>query len=464
MSQLPPPDVTEKPIRDHDELEQPFRSSEKPVAQFRIGAEAEKFGMHSATLAPLPYSGPCSVVTLFAALTERYGWKPVAEAPGSPVIALERGGASLTLEPGAQLELSGSPLSNLHEIEAEISSHFDELGALSEEFGIKWLSLGFQPLAQPDELPWVPKERYGIMKRYLPTRGRRGRDMMQRTATVQANFDYESEPDAMRKLQVSLRLAAVFQAMSANSPFREGSVSELRSERVDVWLNMDPSRSGLVPSLWELEQPLYRHYVEWALDAGMFFFKRGSRLHANTGQTFRNFLRDGFEGQRATPSDWTRHLATLFPEVRLKSTLEVRTSDALPEHLTLAMPALFTGLLYDPRALSEAEELARGLSFESVAASREEIARLGMSARIGDTPVRDLAERLIDVASGGLERRARLDAQGRDERRHLAPLARLAASGRSPADELVGSLRVGDPVDAAALQSSEVAGGTVQRS
>ncbi len=461
--QSTPPLASDAPVGHIAELEDLFRAAEKPREQFRIGAEAEKFGIETVpgrpfSGGPLQYSGPRSVLAVFERLSAKHGWTGVSEAPGGPLIALERGGASITLEPGGQFELSGAPLADVHAIHAEFEQHYAELAGISSELGIEWLSLGFQPFARFAELSWVPKERYAIMKKYLPSRGRRGQDMMQRTATVQANFDYSDEEDAMRKLRMLLGLAPVFQAMCANAPFIEGRVSELASERLDVWLNMDPDRSGLMPRLWKSERPRYRDYVEWALDAGMFFIKRpDARLVLNTGQTFRDFMANGFEGERATHADWFRHLATLFPDVRLKSTLEVRTCDALPGDLTPAVPALFTGLLYDEQALAEAEELARGVTLEAATASRAEVPRKGLSGRLGTKPVRELAERLLGIAAGGLSRRGCLNAQGQDEGIFLQPLARLVSQGLCPADELRGSAPPGSALDRSALGRAQVA-------
>ncbi len=457
--QSTPPSANDAPVRSVEDLEQVFRRAEKPSDRFRIGAEAEKFGLDAVSLRPVQYSGQNSILSIFERFQRYYGWTAVSEAHGSPVIALERGAASITLEPGGQLELSGAPLADVHAIRDEFVDHFQELGAISRELGLCWLSVGFHPTAGFEELPWVPKERYAIMQQYLPSRGRRGRDMMQRTATVQANFDYSDEEDAMRKLRVALGLAPVFQAMFANSPFREGKVSELRSERLDVWLNMDPQRSGLMPALWTQKRLRYRDYVEWALDAGMFFIKRGPRLILNTGQSFRDFLRNGFEGQRATHADWFRHLATLFPDARLKSTLEVRSCDALPEDLTLAVPALLTGILYDEAALSAAEELARGVSLSAALASRNEVPRLGLSGQLGNKPIRAVAESVVEIARAGLARRARLNEEGEDETVYLRPLERLVEAGRCPADELRQGKKPGDRLDGRALSRVQVAKG-----
>ena len=456
----PPPttsSVNDAPVRALDELEQIFRDSEKPRERHLIGAEAEKFGVDARTLEPIPYEGPSSILAIFERLERRHGWSPVSESSGSPVIALERGHASITLEPGAQLELSGAPWPDVHGIRREFVTHFTELSAISGELGLRWWSVGFHPTAKAAKAPWVPKQRYAVMWEYLPTRGARGRDMMQRTSTVQANFDYSNEEDAMRKLAVINKLAPVFQAICANAPFAEGQVSALKSERLDVWLHMDPSRSGLLQRLWTTPRPRYRDYIEWALDAGMFFIKRGDRLVLNTGQTFRDFLANGFQGERATQGDWVRHLATLFPDARLKSTLEVRTCDALPDELTMAVPALFTGLLYDDAALAEAEEIAARVSFEAADHCRSDVPRLGLQARLGDRPIRAIAERVLEIARGGLTRRQRKNAEGEDESVYLKPLIALVGAGQTPADHILGRREPGSRIDADALAPLEVA-------
>jgi glutamate--cysteine ligase len=300
--------------------------------------------------------------------------------------------------------------------------------------------VGFHPLAKQKDLGWVPKQRYAIMREYLPTRGSGGLDMMRRTATVQANFDFSSEADALKKLVVCLKLAPLVNALGANSPFEEGKLSGYKSRRGFTWLNMDPDRSGLIPALLSAEKPGYRDYVEWALDAGMFLFKRHGKAVHNTGQKFRDFMKDGFEGERATFGDWKLHLNTLFPEARLKSTLEVRSSDSLPLRLGAAIPALFTGILYDAQALSEAEAFVRELPLREIIAARPSLVQFGLATRIGDRPMQALAERVLEIAAGGLSRRAFVNEHGKDERVHLELLTSLVQSGKTPADALIEGL------------------------
>jgi glutamate--cysteine ligase len=448
MMQSSPDD--DRPVTRGD-LEALFHSSEKPAAEWRIGGEMEKFGVHASTGAPLVYEGAKGVQRIFAALVADHGWEGEAETAGGPVIALTRRSSSITLEPGAQFELSGAPLSDVHQIDCEMRAHLVELEHVSNELGLAWLGVGFHPLAAQADLPWVPKHRYGVMRRYLPTRGARGLDMMLRTATVQANFDYANEEDAMRKLVVMLRLSPIIHAMTANSPFVEGRVGPNKSERGAVWLEMDPSRSGLVAPLWKKELPRYSDYVEWALDAGMFLFKRDGQFIHNTGQTFRSFLRDGYQGHRATFADWALHVNTLFPEARLKRTLEARACDCLPMRLVGAVPALFTGLAYDATSLDLAFDLAMSLDYEVVQRSRPELVRSGLEASLGAVSVRGLAERVYDIAEAGLARRARLDAEGKDERALLAPLGALLRRGQCPADALLDGLTPGATVPRAEI-------------
>ena len=432
--------VEAEPVLSFDDLLAPFFEAAKPAVAHRIGTEVERFGIDRATGAPLPYDGPRGVLAVFDALTAHSGWRPKSEKPGGPIIGLSRGQASISLEPGAQLELSGSPLRTIHEVNGELSEHLQELQAVDERLGVAWLASGFHPLARQAELPWVPKERYRIMRDYFPSQGQGGLDMMRRTATVQVNLDYADEADAMRKLRVALKLSPIATAMFANAPFFEGRLSgEYRSRRAAVWLDVDPDRSGLLPDLMQPDRG-FADYVQWALDVPMFLFKRNDHLIANTGQTFRSFWRNGFQGHQATAADWDHHLNTLFPEVRLKGYLEVRGADSLPRDLVGAVPALWTGLLYDGQALDQAEQICETLSPAELPALRLEVARHGLAACCQGQPLQLLAEQLLDVALSGLQRRNRQDGDGRDERLYLEPLIELAAAGRCPADRLVAGL------------------------
>ena len=450
----------EAPLRDASELELIFVRSCKHRDFWRCGAEAEKFGVDAKTGAPLHYRGDRGVEGILRTLIERHGWHEEAEYDGGPLIALRRGDASVTLEPGAQLELSGAPLQNMHAIASELVSHMSELEKVSADLGIVWLGLGFHPFARQEDLDWVPKSRYAIMREYLPTRGTYGLDMMRRTSTVQANYDYSSEADAMRKLRVSLKLAPVTTAMFANSPFVEGKLTGEVSRRARVWTSVDPDRTGLLPQTWR-DGARFRDYIEWALDAGMFMLKRDGKGIDNRGQTFRDFLANGFRDKngtvlRATMTDWETHLNTLFPEVRLKRTLEIRGADSLPKPYFAALPALWTGILYDEAALAEADALVENITHDELAAIRPQIPADGLRTPFRGKPLAELAQKVIDIAERGLERRAILNREGKDERIHLESIKVLAANARCPADVLRDGLSDGPALKQAILERSTV--------
>jgi glutamate--cysteine ligase len=420
-----------------DDLFAPFEQALTPEPLWRVGTEAEKFGVLSESAQPIAYDGPRGVRATLDMLEATFGWYPQAEHEGGDVIALERGAESITLEPGGQLELSGAPHASIHDTAREWYSHLDELHHVGQHLGITWLGLGFHPFAKQSELPWVPKLRYAVMREYLPTRGGLGLDMMRRTCTVQANLDYASEADAMQKLRIGLRLSPIITAMFANSPLIEGRISGERSHRARIWLDTDPDRTGLLSFMWGAEASFDR-YVEWALDVPMFLIKRGGRVVHNTGQTFRAFLRDGFQGAHATADDWNMHLGTLFPEVRLKKTIELRGADCLPRELVPALPALSKGLLYDAEARARAEALAERIDPAAAAAARPDVAEHGLRARLQDRALADWAAEVLEIALGGLARLGVVDPRsGRDEGVYLDPLAELVNAGQTPADRLV---------------------------
>ena len=432
------------PITGPDDLVAMFHASEKPRAVWQIGTEAEKCGVRADGSA-LPFEktegphGDAAVRTVLERLADRHGWTKESEYEGGPCIALKRGRASITLEPGAQLEISGSPLDTLHETSLEMLGHAAELRAVSDDLGIAWLGVGFHPFAKREELPWVPKLRYAVMREYLPTRGKYAIDMMLRTCTVQANLDYADVDDAFAKLRIGLRLQPIVGAAFASSPWVEGRATGERSRRLHVWSSVDPDRQGLLPQLWD-GPASYERYVEWALDAPMFLIKRGGTLHKNTGQTFRAFLKDGFDGLVATHADWETHVNSLFPEARLKRTLEMRGADGQKAAMLTALPAIWKGLLYDAETLRKAESLASRLNYETLEAARPDMANRGLRAELQGRSLQEWAGEVLELAESGLQRLGVLDAEGRDERVHLAPLRTLLEKGLTPADALLSAV------------------------
>jgi glutamate--cysteine ligase len=426
-------------VLDYSQLFFPFENAQKPKEDLCIGIESERFGLKRHTLAPLQYEGGDGIVGLFADFAARFGWTPENEYPEGPIISLRRGQTAITLEPGGQVEFSGSPFHDIHEVEAERKCCIDNLLTSSKERNLFWIASGFHPLATHEQLPWVPKQRYGIMKNYLATQGSEALEMMHRTATVQANFDFENIEDALRKLRVGLRLSPIVSAIFANAPFVEGKPFGGKSRRIQVWLDVDPSRQGLLPAMWNPNATL-EDYVDWVLDAPMFMFVRQGKPVLNTGQTFRSFFHEGYEGHRANLSDWTTHLNTMFPEVRLKQTIEVRGADSVPSRFVAALPALWTGIFYDEKALDEAERLSQDWTYAKMMALRSTLGREGLSAHFEGKSVAHLAEKVFTIAHDGLTRRARLNRLGQSETLYLEALGKLVSKGMSPADELMQKL------------------------
>jgi glutamate--cysteine ligase len=415
-------------------------TGEKPESEFRVGAEHEKFGFQQGSYAPVPYYGDVGIEALMKGMM-RFGWEPVMEAgdSGDTMIALSRNHENISLEPGGQFELSGAPLETIHDICAETSRHLRETREVSEELGIGFVGLGFSPIWTREQVPVMPKGRYKIMRAYMPKVGSKGLDMMFRTCTVQSNLDYSSEADMVKKLRVSLALQPITTALFANSPFTEGRPNGWLSARAAVWLDTDAARTGMLDFAFK-EGFGYGDYATHALDVPMYFVKRDGRYIDASGQSFRAFMAGelpALPGERPTMKDWVDHLSTLFPEVRLKTYLEMRGADAGPQAALCAHPALWTGIFYDGAALEAAWDLCKGWTAEERNALRPDAARHGLKAQIAGRSVQDVAKDMIAIAKEGLTRRARHDGAGSDETGYLREFEAIAHSGVTQAERLL---------------------------
>ena len=408
----------------------------KPPEAFRIGAEHEKFGFRLGSLEPIPYDGEAGVFALLQGM-KRFGWDDVRER--ETLIGLHRGGANISLEPGGQFELSGAPLETIHDIHEETLQHLAEAKVVGQELGIGFLGLGFTPLWTREQVPVMPKGRYKIMREYMPKVGGLGLDMMFRTCTVQANLDFASETDMVLKFRVSLALQAVVTALFANSPFVEGKPSGFLTARANVWTDTDADRTGLLDFVFE-DGFGFDAYAGWALDVPMYFAKRDDRYVDLSGRSFRKFVAGELEelpGERATMKDWADHTTTLFPEVRLKTYLEMRGADDGPLPRLSALPALWAGLLYDDAALHAAWDLCKGWSRADRHGLRADVARTGLKARVAGRSVQAVAQDLLAIAREGLRRRGREREGLADETSYLSPLDEIAGSGVTPAERLL---------------------------
>ncbi len=395
-------DNASEPIESVDQLVRYFAAAGKPREQWRIGTEHEMIGVYNSGgrigRAP-PYDTPCGIGAFFAAFA-RHGWHPVRE--DDTVIALTCAGAQVTFEPGGQLEHAVRPLRHADDLAQAMSRNVTQLAEPSQHCGISWLSIGFRPFGTLDDVPWMPKARYALMREYMPTRGALAHEMMKRTATVQVNLDYQDSEDARSKMRAMMSVTSLLTAIFANSPLVNGELTDFQSYRSRIWLDTDPDRCGLLPFVFE-EVDLFRAYTEWALDVPMFFVHRGD-YRAAGGISFRRFMREGFEGERATMNDWALHLSTLFPEARLKTYIEVRGCDAGSFEMITALGVLARGLFYDADARAAAIELTADLDFDSRVALMRSVPRGGMKTAVGRTTVGDLCRELHAIARAGVAR------------------------------------------------------------
>ena len=429
-----PPEAQGEVVTGKQQLIDYIAAGCRPAEDWSIGTEHEKFAFTRDDLKPLPYDGPRSIRALLEGLAERFGWQAIAEH-GRP-IALKKAGCNITLEPGGQVELSGAPLKNIHQTCDEVHTHLAEIKEVCEPLGIGMIGLGFAPSWSREEMPWMPKGRYDIMGAYMPKKGKLGLDMMLRTCTVQVNLDFSSESDMVRKFRTSLALQPIATALFANSPFTEGKPNGFLSYRSHIWTDTDPDRCG-VPSFVFEEGMSFERYVDYALDVPMYFIYRDGAYLDVSGQSFRDFLDGklpGRPGEQPYISDWSDHLTTLFPEVRLKRFLEMRGADGGPWRRLCALPAFWVGLLYDGTALSAAESLVADWSIEDHAYLRAEVPRLGLKTPFRDGTVLDLAREALKISQAGLATRAVLDGSGLDERNFLKALWEIADSGTTPAE------------------------------
>ncbi|WP_135467640.1 glutamate--cysteine ligase [Crenalkalicoccus roseus] len=414
------------PITSVRQLAEWFAAGSKPRAAWKVGTEHEKFGFRRAGLAPPAYE-PDGIRALLERMLAR-GWEPILDR-GNP-IGLKRGGAAISLEPAGQLELSGAVFADLHQTREELTAHIREVHEAAAPLDLGFAPLGFHPLARREEMPWMPKGRYAIMRGYMPKVGSLGLDMMLRTCTVQANLDYGEEADMVEKLRVSLALQPVATALFANSPFAEGRPSGFRSLRAHVWTDTDPDRTGIPEVVFE-QGFGFERFAEWVLDVPMYFVMREGRWLDAAGASFRAFMEGRLgilPGERATMGDFADHVTTVFTEVRLKRFLEMRGADAGSPAMLLALPALWVGLLYDDAAQKAAAALIRGWTVEEMRALRAAVPRQALAAPIRGRSVRDLARDMVAIARDGLR------ARGLGEEVYLAPLDEIVTSGLTQAD------------------------------
>ncbi|HZP65332.1 MAG TPA: glutamate--cysteine ligase [Rudaea sp.] len=428
-----PSAVKETPITRREQLVDYIASGARSKERWKIGTEHEKFGFRLDDLKPPPYEGERGIGAMLNGLT-RFGWTPVRE--GDNVIALTRGDGSITLEPAGQLELSGGQLDTIHDTCCEVSGHLEEVKAVADELGLGFLGMGFQPKWRRDDMPWMPKGRYAIMRRYMPLKGNLGLDMMTRTCTVQVNLDFADEADMVKKFRVALALQPVATALFADSPFTEGKPNGYLSYRSHIWTDTDPDRTGMLDFVFE-DGFGFERYVDYLLDVPMYFSYRDGRYIDLAGKSFRDFLAGKLAelpGTLPTLKDWADHTTTAFPEVRLKKYLEMRGADGGRWNRLCGLPAFWVGLLYDDAALDAAWDLVKDFTREERHALRDGVPQRALKLPFRGGTVRDLAIEALKIAGQGLARRDRRNASGATEAVFLEPLIEYAQANQTPAE------------------------------
>jgi glutamate--cysteine ligase len=429
-----PSAVKSIPIAGRQQLVDYLAAGEKPREAWRIGTEHEKFGFRTDDLKPPPFEGERGIKVLLETLATRYGWEVARE--GENPVALSRDGASITLEPAGQLELSGAMLETVHETCSEVNSHLDDVRSVADSMGLGFLGMGFQPKWRRDEMPWMPKGRYKIMREYMPKVGDLGLDMMTRTCTVQVNLDFSSQADMIKKFRVSLALQPIATALFADSPFTEGRPNGYLSYRSHIWTDTDPHRTGMLDFVFA-DDFGYERYIDYILDVPMYFSLQNGQYLDLAGQDFKKFMTGelaALPGTHASMKDFADHLTTAFPEVRLKQYLEMRGADGGPWNRLCALPALWVGLLYDDESLDAAWDLVKDYSRDERHALRDGVPKQALKLPFRGGTVRDLAEEALKIAANGLKRRARLNRNGADESIFLDPLIEIVQANQTPAE------------------------------
>ena len=411
-------------------------SKEKDPKEWRIGTEHEKFIYTLDGFAPVAYEGEAGIEAILHYLSDTYDMTPILEQ-GKYVALKTNDGASISLEPGGQFELSGNIVKTLHHSCVETNKHLRQMLDVTAKLGLGMIGSGFHPTASREQINWMPKGRYKIMKNYMPKVGNLGLDMMLRTCTIQTNLDYQDEEDMRRKFKTSLALQPIATALFANSPIKDGSLTNIQSNRALVWTDTDPDRCGVPQCVFDSNFG-YEQWIDYVLDVPMYFIYRDGQYLDVAGKSFRRFMtseyRDEFFGHTASMSDFEDHITTVFPDVRLKGYLEMRGADGGPWSIICALPALWVGLLYDSEALQKAEAIANQFSHQDVVNARISAAKDGLKGQIGSQTIHKVAEKLLEIAEIGLKNRARMDKDGEDERTFLTPLKTIIDSGLTQAD------------------------------
>ncbi|MGB1360947.1 MAG: glutamate--cysteine ligase [Alphaproteobacteria bacterium] len=411
-----------------------FYNACKPKEQWRIGTEHEKFLFNKETKKRLTYDGDCSIKTILEKMQNDY-FTPITE-DGNIIGLKGKNGDSVTLEPGGQFELSGAPLKNIHETCMETNKHLTEVRKICDEIGAIAISLGYDPVSAVEDIKWMPKGRYGLMKRYMPTKGNSGTSMMTLSCTVQVNLDYSSQEDMVKKMQVGFALQPLATAIFANSTIVKGKSTDYQSYRSELWKDTDPDRCGIPEFIFD-DDMSFEKWTDYILDVPMYFVYRDGVYHDVLGLSFRDFMDGklkGFEGELPTIKDWEDHLTVAFPEVRMKGFIEMRGADNGAWDKLCALPAFWVGLLYDEETLDQVYEYIKQFDKHDIIKARDDVTKSGFDTKMGNKTIHEIGIDIIDYAYQGLEKRDVKNADGYNETKFLDSIKEVIDTKKTYAD------------------------------
>ncbi|MFV0521687.1 MAG: glutamate--cysteine ligase [Mangrovibacterium sp.] len=421
--------MKEEYIQNKEQLVNYFHEGNTPFENWGIGTEHEKFLYNSTDYSRLAYDGQPGIKQILETIQEEE-WEAIRE--GNNLIGLTKDGASITLEPGGQFELSGKNFSTIHQTYVETRKHFATLSRISKEQGFFTLPMGLDPLWMVEDIHWMPKERYRIMREYMPKVGTLGLHMMTRTATIQVNLDYADEADMIQKMRIAQALQPIASAIFANSPFAQGKPNGYLTYRTEIWNDTDDDRCGFLNFVFDADFGFER-WVDYLLDVPMYFIYRKGKYLSSDGITFRDFL-NGKHAEKPTIADWELHCSTVFPDVRLKQYIEMRGADGSCVGHIAALSAFWVGLLYDEQSRNEAYEIISAWSIEDMLELRKQVPKKALKATSVNLNAWDIAKKMLQLADDGLTRRANLCCTA-DESRYLKPLRKIVNSGITQAEQ-----------------------------
>lgn len=393
-----------------------LKKSEKDKNEFKIGVEFEQFIVDADTLKTISYYEDGGIESTLKELLKK-GWKGKYE--GNYLIGLtNRNGSTVTLEPGAQVELSTIPYKSIHEIENEYLSFLHDIIPILNKKNQLMVSLGYQPESKISEISFIPKERYKFMSEYLGKRGKYAHNMMKGTASLQIAVDYCSQEDYIKKFRVANALSPIISYIFDNAPFFEGEVWDKNTLRVDIWNNCDDDRCRLISG--SLDKVFgYEDYAEYILDAPPIIIEKNDEFEFTGDRAFK----DIYNPKEFTQKDLEHVLTMYFPDVRTKKFIEIRMADSVPYPLNIGAVALLKGLLYHTENLEYLFEKSKALTNDIVKNLKEDIIELGKDAIIMERNIVDVCKEILDLAEGGLEA---------EEAKYLLPLKEMLDKGKTP--------------------------------